>query len=431
MTQTPENRDALLSAARAAHRDAERERARAKKLVARLSRKLQHTFDAERAKLDAERAEFELRVTKFNAVQSRFNAESAEVAERQRLAWADVAARQKRLDAEHDEANRYHTAQSAALDARAEALAAREKTASDARGKLQREVTALREEVTALDARVRNARATIEELERQRAELRAAALAPTAVGEAPGELLVALDRTADRDLNRWSAELAEREQRLNLERSALQSLCDALSTDKDSLADRRRVLAEQFAQLAAARAQWQEAERVTLAEMELLAHTLRRREAELDARASRLNRADARRREDAYDLWQLRLRLEAWQSKLVAYEMRWHTEREHMEADLACRAEAVLRREAALPHATNEIPLALLVPDEDGRPAIPAELTALRDELQRMATVLLEAELPEPPDAPDSELPWGTEPATADEPAGHDSAVLLFESRAA
>lgn len=429
MAHTPENRDALLSAARTAHRDAERERARAKRLAARLSRKLQHTFDAERAKLDAERTEFELRVAKFNATQSRFNTESAEVAERQRLAWADVAARQKRLDAEHDEANRYHTEQATALDARATELTTREKAATDIKGKLQREVAALREEAAALDARVRNARATIEELERQRAELRATALAPTNP-EAPSELLVALDRSADRDLDRWAAELADREQRLNLERSAVQALCSTLATDKDTLADRRRVLAEQFAQLAAARAHWQEAERVTLAEMEGLAHTLRRREAELDARAARLNRADARRREDAYDLWQLRLRLEAWQSKLVAYEMRWHTEREHMESDLSRRVEAVLRREAELPHSAGAVPLALPVPDEDTGPAIPAELTALRDELERMATVLMEAELPEPPDPPDSELPWGSETTTAEE-AGDDSAVLLFESRAA
>jgi hypothetical protein len=57
-------------------------------------------------------------------------------------------------------------------------------------------------------------------------------------------------------------------------------------------------------------------------------------------------------------------------------------------------------------------------------------LTALRDELERMATVLLEAELPEPPDPPDSELPWGAEeaPSALEDP---DSAeVRLFEPSA-
>ena len=71
---------------------------------------------------------------------------------------------------------------------------------------------------------------------------------------------------------------------------------------------------------------------------------------------------------------------------------------------------------------------------EAAPPALPAELQALRDELERMAAVLLEAELPEPPDPPESELPWGTDeapPAQSSEP--DDAEVLLFDrpSRAA
>ena len=269
----------------------------------------------------------------------------------------------------------------------------------------------------------------MEELEQRRAELHAAALAPKPEPEPPGGLLVPLDRAADRDLGRLAAELADREQRLNLERAAVQGLFATVSADKAALADRRRVLSEQFAQLALARAQWQDAERATIAEMEQLARTLRRRETELDARAARLTRADARRRADAYDLWQLRLRLEAWQSKLVAYEMRWHTEREQIEADFSARPAALARRESLLagaPGAGDAIPFALVVPEDPPAPAVPAELTALREELERMATVLLEAELPEPPD---HELPWGAEdaPTAADESGS--SEVLLFEPR--
>ena len=52
------------------------------------------------------------------------------------------------------------------------------------------------------------------------------------------------------------------------------------------------------------------------------------------------------------------------------------------------------------------------------------EVGRLREELERMATVLMEAEMPEPPDPPDSELPWGAE---ADEPPT-DRGVLRFES---
>src|SRR5207244_4365150 len=160
-----------------------------------------------------------------------------------------------------------------------------EQAAADPKTRLQREVAALREEAAALDARARNARQVVDELEQRRAELRAEALAPAATGaEPPFELRVALDRAADRDLGTWAAELADRQRRLA--------------------------------------------------------------------------RADARRREDAYDLWQLRLRLEAWQSKLVAYEMRWHTEREQLEADLA-------RREALVATAANADALPFALPETD------------------------------------------------------------------
>ena len=372
-----------------------------------------HTTD------ERERA-FDARAARFNDVQSAFNAASAADRDRQRAAWAALDARQKRLAAEWDEATRFHAEQAAALDARAAELAARDKTESAAKAKLQREVAALREEAEALDARARNARQLVDELEHRRAELRAA---PAATGaEPPPELRVALDRAADRDLDRWATELAGREERVNQDRAAVQALVAGATGEKATLADRRRVLFEQFAQLARARARWQEAERATVEEMEHLARTLRRREGELDAREQRLARADARRRADAYELWQLRLRLEAWQSKVVAYEMRWHTEREQMEADFARREATSAGGEEA-----DAIPFAVAVAESDA-PAVPAELAALRDELERMAAVLLDAELPEPPDPPDGELPWGAEDVPTAEPDEAD--VLLFDAPA-
>jgi chromosome segregation ATPase len=432
--QRPAARDEarrLLAEARAAHREAERERDRARKLAARISRKMQQTLDTARAQIDADRAAIDVKIAKFNELQSEFHTEVAADRARRREAWADLDARQKRLAAEWEETNRFHAEQAAALDARAAEQAAHEKIESGAKARLQQEVAALREEAASLDARARSARLLVDELERRRAELRAEALAPAvdAGAEPPAELKVALDRTADRDLDKWTAELEERDERLRLERAAVHALFETVSRDKAGLADRRRVLAEQFAQLAAARAQWQEAERATVAEMEQLARTLRRREAELDARELRLTHADSRRREDAYDLWQLRLRLEAWQAKIVAYEMRWHTEREALEADFANRADALARREAALAeHDPDVIPLAEAVP-EAAALALPAELTALRAELDRMAVVMLEAELPEPPDSPEREIPWAEEVAPA--PAESDDAeVLLFDQHA-
>ena len=82
-------------------------------------------------------------------------------------------------------------------------------------------------------------------------------------------------------------------------------------------------------------------------EMEELARVLHHREQTLDAREARLIRADARRREDAHSLWRLRLQLESWQTKLTALEMRWHTQREQLEASLQSRTTTVARREAA------------------------------------------------------------------------------------
>jgi chromosome segregation ATPase len=438
----------LLTEARAAHRAADRERNRARKLADRLARKVQHALETARAQLDIDRAAVAAQIAKLNEARSAFHAASAAERDRCSESWRELDARQKRLTAEWEETNRFHADQTAALGARAAELAAREKVDADAKAQLQREVAALREEAAGLDARVRNTRQLVDELEQRRVELRTEVPAPAANtgAEPPDEVKVALDRAADRDIGKWAAELEERDERLRLERAAVHALFATVSKDKAELADRRRVLAEQFEQLAAARAQWQEAERATVAEMEQLARTLRRREAELDARDQRLTRADARRREDGYALWQLRLRLEAWQSKIVVYEMQWHTEREELEAEFNRRAAALARRELELaardPGADPDaIPLAMVVPEPDA-PALPAELVSLRAELDRLAAVLLEADLPEPPE---STLPWGTEepevpialPFDSDDdemptalPFEPDADVLLFESPA-
>lgn len=405
----------LLADARAAHRTADRERTRARKLAGRLARRIQHALAAARTQLDADRRTLDARTARFNEAQSDFHTAAAAERDRLRDAWADLAARQTRLAEEWGEANRFQAGQAAALDARAADLAARAKGEADAKAKLQREVAALREEAAALDARARNARQVVDELERRREQLRAEALAPPATAaEPPPELQVALDRTADRDLTRWANELALKEDRLKADRAAVAVVLDVATRERETHADRRRVLAEQFAQLAAARAGWQEAESATVREMEQLARTLRQRESELDAREQRTIRADARRRDDAHELWRMRLQLEAWQSKLVAFGARWHTERERLDAALARREDALITNEA-MPD--DGIPFGSPVLDEEP-PAVPAELTALRDEVERMAVVLLETELPEPPDG---ELPWGAPDAE------EEATVLAFE----
>src|SRR5437763_11130172 len=94
MAHTHDERERLLAEARAAHRDADCERARARKLAARLARKLHHVLATARAQLDADRAALDARTATFNAAQSEFNAASAADRDRQRAAWADLDARQ-------------------------------------------------------------------------------------------------------------------------------------------------------------------------------------------------------------------------------------------------------------------------------------------------------------------------------------------------
>jgi chromosome segregation ATPase len=347
-------------------------------------------------------------------------AHTADERERLRTAWAELEARQQRLAADWDETNRFHAEQAAALAARATQLDARETATAAAHTRLAREVAGLREEAAGLEARISNARAALDELERRRAEQDAAALAPHPIAaEVPAELLIALDRASDRDLSAWAADLERREAQVRTERAELQLLLDRWRAERAEFADRKRVLGEQFGQLVEARARWQVAERETVLEMEALARGLRAKETEQDARAQWLARADARRREDAYELWQLRLRLEAWQSHIVAEELRWHTVREQLGVEFAARAARVQVPDA------DALPLARPVLDP-----IPVEVAGLRAELERVSAVLLEAKLPEQPDPPQSELPWGAEDVQLALAVPHDesadSAVVSY-----
>ncbi|MBA4065805.1 MAG: hypothetical protein C0501_19220 [Isosphaera sp.] len=223
--------------------------------------------------------------------------------------------------------------------AEAAALAAREAdlVARERRAaRAEADAAGLREEAAALERRVGNARAALADLDARRDRVRAE-LVPAAW---PADLPPADRPLQQLHLDRERGELAAR-------RSAL----DAESADLD---DGRRLVAEQLAELADARGRWLAAERRTVVELEGLAREVCRREAELDARERRLIRADARRRADVYDLWRRRLELEGWQARLAA-------------------------REAA------------------GREPS-AEVAALRAEVERLAALVIDLDLPESPD---------------------------------
>ena len=347
--------DRLLLAAQGVHAEAVRRRDRTKRLAYRYARRVRQKWAAARAELHAARAaqdeargQFTAEVARFEIARSDFHVAAAEERERLREGWAALESQRRRAAGEWTETTEYFTKQETALVARAADLAGRERAVIADRKKLEGEAAGLRAEAAGLEARVANTREVAGELERTRDRLRAELLGSLAPPdrEVPAELRVALDRRADRDLTGWADELDARDKLLTKEKAAVAAVKAALDRENADLGDRRRVLAEQFTLLATARGQWQDAERRTVGEMEDLARGLGERERDLDARGERLARADARRREDAYEAWQFRLRLEAWQSKLTLVEQQWHAERERRDAAHARRVAKLTRREA-------------------------------------------------------------------------------------
>ncbi|MBX9626785.1 MAG: hypothetical protein K2X82_23490, partial [Gemmataceae bacterium] len=329
--------------------------ARVRRLAVRYARRVNRRWDAvrtdllaRRVALDEARGRLSAEVAQFGIARSEFQVLAATVRDRLKHEEAALDGQRRRAAAEWAETTDYFEQQEKTLTARAADLAAKERSLSVIRADAQDAVTALRAEAAGLEARAHHAREVLDDLERKRdalhAEILGTAVLPFA--EPPPGTLVPLDRAIDRDLTEWAADLDAREKQLAQDRAGLVAVKAGLDRQATALADDRRVLAEQFVQLATARAEWQEAERRTVGEMEDLAAALRVREQDLDAREQRVIKADGRRREDAYELWQLRLRLEAWQGKLTATDQRWHAEREARDAALDKREKALAHREA-------------------------------------------------------------------------------------
>lgn len=332
--------DRLLADARTAHTDATRTRSRARRLAARFSARLEQRTAADRqrvadqfADLAAGREKFASDVSQLNTVRSEFHTAAAAARDRISDAWERVESQQHRAAAEWAEAARYFSEQNAALEARSAEVQDVSRAAAEWLARTEAESAGLQEEATALEQRVKNARTVLTELESRRDRIRTELL----TAELPEDLVRPLDPD----------DLTHRRQLLDAERSAVAALRASLERDAADVDDRRRLVAEQLEQLGEARARWHRAERQTVLEMEELARALRHKDQELDAREQRLVRADARRRSEAYDLWQLRLKLESWQSNLTAFEARWHSERDQLEAYLERRIATVARREAA------------------------------------------------------------------------------------
>jgi hypothetical protein len=371
----------ILRDARATHREAERERARAKRLAGRFVSRVKTEYAAAFRRLedqsvvlasDQERLASEK--AHFEKVREDFHAGAAAARERIREAWNLIKGQQKRSVAEWTETNRFFAEQAAILDRRRAELTRAEKGLVSDRARMEAETAGLREEASALEARIEHARTSLAELEAQRERIRNEVLGT----DLPAAMLATPE----------SGDLPLREERLAREKAAVAALRAALEAEAADVNDRRRMLAEQFGMLAEARSRWQQAERRTVLEMEELAQALRHREHEIELRELRLMRDDSRRREDAYDLWQLRLRLEAWQTRLTAFEVRWHTERERLEIDYDRRVTAVIHRETELERAIAWSEKAR----SSEREQVQATLELWADDRQRLSKAMAELE---------------------------------------
>lgn len=371
--------------------------ARVRRLAVRYARRVNRRWDAVRADLlarrvalDEARGRLSAEVAQFGIARSEFQVLAATVRDRLKQEQAALDGQRRRAAADWAETTGYFEQQEQALTARAADLAAKEHALATIRAEARDAVTALRAEAAGLEARTHHAREALGELELKREQLHAELLG-TAVLPAdlpPPGTLVPLDRAIDRDLTEWAADLDARERQLAQDRAGLVAVKAALDRQATALADDRKVLAEQFVQLATARAEWQEAERRTVGEMEELATGLRVREQDLDAREQRVIKADARRREDAYELWQLRLRLEAWQGKLTATDQRWHAEREARDAGLDRREKALAHREAEVEGVFGKWEQVR----ERERERLRSELLGWADDRDRMAKAVREAD---------------------------------------
>ena len=216
------------------------ERGRARKLAMRFARRLKRRLVAEQRACAADRAHLAKQTAQLNAIRAEFHAAAAAARDRLRDAWAAVETQQQRAGTEWAEANRYFAEQVAALDARVAELDSRESTAAKRLAQTEAEVAGLREEATALEQRATHARAALAELEVRRDRARAELLRT----DLPIEVVPARD--AD--------DLAHRELLLEREKCAVAALRSSLELESADLDDRRRLAAEQLAELAEARA---------------------------------------------------------------------------------------------------------------------------------------------------------------------------------
>jgi pSer/pThr/pTyr-binding forkhead associated (FHA) protein len=302
---------------------ASRERARLAGLRRRLRQRWRRQFQAHEAELKLREAELagarealereRERVTQFHL---RVNGE-LELGRRQlREEWQELGLAQQgwEVTLNREQADRHRQAQE--VDARARALADAERTLVETQRQWQLGQAQRLKEAEGLDARVKNARARLAEVEQKLGRPASAAEQP------PFEPLPPAPARPE-------------------ERSDATGRLARLAGD---LGDQRHHLMEQWEQLLALHERWQQERARVLAEWEGQVRALARREQEVAGSEGRLHAglADlARRQEEAA---RVRLALEGARARLAAEEALARAERDRSQSDVEQREQALALR---------------------------------------------------------------------------------------
>lgn len=331
------------------HCAAKEDRKAARKLLAGAKARIERESAATRAELAADRIAFDRetrvlveRIAEFEADRARTAAAEAETERRLSEAWEMLAEGQRRLHADRRESEELFAELREAADRREVELAARERALDEGRERVEMRVQTLLEESAQLETRTAHARAALEILEQKRGKFEGGLVAVDASDSIP------LDRKSDKSATQLLTELQQRDRDLSRENRELVVLKQTIDRREADLVDERMVVAEQAAVLAVAQESWTETQSRTLADLESLARAVHAKEVYLDARDRELAAASHRCRQRERELWELRVRLEGWQSTLASHEIAFAADRDRAEAELDSTREHLTKWEAAL-----------------------------------------------------------------------------------
>lgn len=395
------------------------DRYRARNLYKRLKARSEAEAAAAVARVTAERAEVDRREERLRAEQDalakereEFAVQVAEHQKRLQAAWDQLTENQRRLLADREQAETWIASQTAEIDRRTTALDERHSQQGARQAAMEARCASLVAEIAGLEARALNTRSVLKHLEERRArmegELGGGTTAPgaaLAVADSPATAHVGSGKAVDKLM----ADLQSGEQQLHRDRAKLSAVEAELVRREGDLGDQRAILVEQVAALVAARQNWQSSELTTVGELESLATALRARELAADERERLIGAADKSRREKEQELWELRAKVETWQSALTDHEASLATHRGRVMADLLDKREQLVQWEISLDevarawgelrlrerdHLNDELAATADTRERYARRVaeIDALVEKLSDELNRIAPMALAAE---------------------------------------